>query len=96
VWDGPEKVCLARYWKIIMKRDKSWLEIEKKSRMKTEEVGDILSAETLLERRMVSKANLYNITMWCKPGKHYACSSGCHCCVCNKMVCVQYNVVVHC
>jgi hypothetical protein len=30
-----------------------------------------LSAETLLERRMVSKADLYNITMWCKTGKHW-------------------------
>jgi hypothetical protein len=53
-----------------MRRSKSWLEIEKKSCRKTEEVGDILSAETLLERRMVSKANLYNITMWCNTGKH--------------------------
>jgi len=66
----PRKSLFSQVLEDSMKRRKSWLEIEKKSRRKTEEVEDILSAETLLERRMVSKADLYNITMWCKTGKH--------------------------
>ena len=65
-----QKSLFSQVLEDSMKRGKSWLEIEKKSCRKTEEVGDILSAETLLERRMVSNANLYNIAMWCRTGKH--------------------------
>ena len=66
----PRKSLFSQVLEDSMKRGKSWLEIEKKSHRKTEEVGDILSAETLLERRVVGTANLYNITVWCKTGKH--------------------------
>jgi len=77
----PRKSLFSRVLEDSMKRGKSWLGIEKKRSRKTEEVGDILSAEALLERRMVSKTNLYNITMWCKTGKHWCLFLWCHYCV---------------
>lgn len=67
----PRKSLFSQVLEDSMKRSKSWLEIEKKSCRKTEKVGDILSAETLLESGMVSKANLCTVIIWCMIEKHW-------------------------